>query len=213
MTSAEYIRKCPDCGGTNLLIQKDKGEAICRDCGLVIEEKMIDLGQEWREFNEDQASKRRRTGAPMTWSVDSEEPIIIEENNEIRIVKIGHFIDSLMNANKRKIKLFENKFEILKLNSETRAVSFDEDYDISFRKITEVIRHPVEEVYEIITEAGRKVCVTESHSVFTVENNKVKEIKVSQIKEGTFLVAPKEMPELENFASELNLLNESKVIG
>src|SRR3989339_759306 len=64
---AEYIKKCPECGGTNLLIQKDKGEAICRDCGLVIEEKMIDFGQEWREFS-DEESKRRRTGAPMTFT-------------------------------------------------------------------------------------------------------------------------------------------------
>lgn len=62
----EYIKKCPECGGTKLLIQKDKGEAICRDCGLVIEEKMIDFGQEWREFSDEQSSKRRRTGAPMS---------------------------------------------------------------------------------------------------------------------------------------------------
>lgn len=66
--STEYIKKCPECGGTNLLIQKDRGEATCRDCGLVIEEKMIDLGQEWREFDKDQASKRRRTGSPMTFT-------------------------------------------------------------------------------------------------------------------------------------------------
>src|SRR3989339_661777 len=66
--ASEYIKKCPDCGGTNLLIQKDRGEATCRDCGLVIEEKMIDFGQEWREFSDEQASKRRRTGAPMSWT-------------------------------------------------------------------------------------------------------------------------------------------------
>ncbi len=65
---AEYIKKCPECGGANLLIQKDKGEAICRDCGLVIEEKMIDFGQEWREFSDEQSSKRRRTGAPMSYT-------------------------------------------------------------------------------------------------------------------------------------------------
>jgi len=61
-----YIEKCPECGSLNLAILRDKGEVVCRDCGLVIEEKLIDFGQEWREFNEDQASKRRRTGAPMT---------------------------------------------------------------------------------------------------------------------------------------------------
>jgi transcription initiation factor TFIIB len=62
----QYKKKCPECGSTDLIIQRDKGEAVCRGCGLVIEEKMIDFGQEWREFDSDQASKRRRTGAPIT---------------------------------------------------------------------------------------------------------------------------------------------------
>ena len=64
----QYIKKCPECGGINLILNKDKGEMICRDCGLVIEEKMVDFGQEWREFDHDQADKRRRTGAPMTFT-------------------------------------------------------------------------------------------------------------------------------------------------
>ena len=63
-----YIKKCPECGGINLVLNKEKGEVICRDCGLVIEEKMVDFGQEWREFDPEQADKRRRTGAPSTWT-------------------------------------------------------------------------------------------------------------------------------------------------
>ena len=63
-----YIKKCPECSGINLLLNKEKGEVICRDCGLVIEEKMIDFGQEWRDFDSDQGEKKRRTGSPMKWS-------------------------------------------------------------------------------------------------------------------------------------------------
>jgi len=65
---SDYVKKCPECGGINLFWNKDKGEVICKDCGLVVEEKMIDFGQEWREFDSDQADKRRRTGAPMTYT-------------------------------------------------------------------------------------------------------------------------------------------------
>ncbi len=65
---SSYIKKCPECGGINLVFNKDKGEIICKDCGLVIEEKMIDFGQEWQEFDHEQAEKRRRTGAPMTYT-------------------------------------------------------------------------------------------------------------------------------------------------
>ena len=63
-----YIKKCPECGGINLILNKSKGEVICRDCGLVIEEKMVDFGQEWREFDHEQADKMRRTGAPLTFT-------------------------------------------------------------------------------------------------------------------------------------------------
>jgi len=65
---ANYIKKCPECAGINLILNKEKGEVICRDCGLVIEERMVDFGQEWREFDSDQADKKRRTGAPMTYT-------------------------------------------------------------------------------------------------------------------------------------------------
>ncbi|HII30388.1 hypothetical protein COT48_04225 [Candidatus Woesearchaeota archaeon CG08_land_8_20_14_0_20_47_9] len=65
---AEYIKKCPECGGINLFWNKEKGEVICKDCGLVIEDKMVDFTQEWREFDSDQAEKRRRSGAPMTYT-------------------------------------------------------------------------------------------------------------------------------------------------
>jgi len=63
-----FVKKCPECGGINLFYNKEKGEIICRDCGLVVEDKMVDFGQEWREFNGESADKQRRTGAPMSYT-------------------------------------------------------------------------------------------------------------------------------------------------
>jgi len=65
---ADYVKKCPECGSLNLFFNRDKGEIICRDCGLVVEEKMVDFGQEWQESEPEQAAKKRRTGAPMTYT-------------------------------------------------------------------------------------------------------------------------------------------------
>src|SRR3989344_756704 len=202
---APYIKKCPECGGINLLLNKEKGEMICRDCGLFIEEKMVDFGQEWREFDHDQADKRRRTGAPMTFSVDYNEPIMIEIDGGIKLVKIGEFVDGLMGKNKDKVHVLGNHLEVLQLNQELRAVSFDDDYDIGFRLISEVSRHPVDDIFEITTETGKKVRVTGSHSVFTVKDNKVVPIKVDGLEEGVFLVAPKTLPVIESKEKELNL--------
>ena len=65
---SDFVKKCPECGGINLFWNKDKGEVICKDCGLVVEEKMVDFGQEWREFDSSDGDKKRRTGAPMTYT-------------------------------------------------------------------------------------------------------------------------------------------------
>jgi len=63
-----FIKKCPECGGINLFWNKDKGEVICKDCALVIEDKMVDFGQEWREHDAEDADRKRRTGAPRTYT-------------------------------------------------------------------------------------------------------------------------------------------------
>ncbi len=65
-----YIKKCPECGGINLFVNREKGEIICKDCGLVVEDKMVEFGQEWREFESEGSGEQRhrRTGAPMTYT-------------------------------------------------------------------------------------------------------------------------------------------------
>ena len=68
MARRDMVKKCPECGGINLFWNKDKGEIVCKDCGLVIEDKMVDFGQEWREFDSDTGQSKRRTGAPMTYT-------------------------------------------------------------------------------------------------------------------------------------------------
>jgi transcription initiation factor TFIIB len=59
------IRECPECTSKNIYRNSEKGETICRDCGFVIEDRMVDFSQEWRDFSDDGGGEsRRRTGAP-----------------------------------------------------------------------------------------------------------------------------------------------------
>src|SRR3989344_5957799 len=57
---------CPDCKSTKIIRDSEKGDIICQNCGLVIGEEEIDLGKEWRSF-EDQFEERARTGSPMKY--------------------------------------------------------------------------------------------------------------------------------------------------
>ncbi len=61
-----FIKKCPECGSMKLSYDDQKGEIICKNCGLVVEKEMVDFGQEWRNFNEGGGEQRGRSGAPLS---------------------------------------------------------------------------------------------------------------------------------------------------
>jgi transcription initiation factor TFIIB len=57
--------ECPECGG-NLVVDEERGETVCEDCGLVVEEESIDRGPEWRAFGSEESEQKSRVGAPTT---------------------------------------------------------------------------------------------------------------------------------------------------
>ena len=59
-----YVKKCPECGSSNLVYDSSRGEVICGDCGLLVEEKMVDTSHELRAF--DKSEKKSRGGAPIS---------------------------------------------------------------------------------------------------------------------------------------------------
>ncbi len=61
--------RCPECGGTNLIHDYDTGETVCGDCGLVIQDVMMDKGPEWRAFTQEEKESRSRVGIPTSFSV------------------------------------------------------------------------------------------------------------------------------------------------
>ncbi|MBN88628.1 hypothetical protein CMO95_03490 [Candidatus Woesearchaeota archaeon] len=61
------VVSCPDCKSTNLNVDRTKGEVTCNTCGLIVEEDMIDAGQEWREFS-GEGQDGRRAGAPSSYA-------------------------------------------------------------------------------------------------------------------------------------------------
>ena len=65
--SNTQITKCPECGTKRLFFNKDRGEVICRSCGYVVEDKMVDFGQDWRDFDESGGESKSRVGAPVTY--------------------------------------------------------------------------------------------------------------------------------------------------
>jgi len=65
----ERIRECPECNSKNIVTDPKRAELYCADCGVVIAENIVDLGPEWRSYDEEQAAKRIRTGPPMSYRI------------------------------------------------------------------------------------------------------------------------------------------------
>lgn len=58
--------ECEECGSTDFVSDAKRGETICGLCGLVVDERIIDQGPEWRTFADDNG-QRIRTGAPASF--------------------------------------------------------------------------------------------------------------------------------------------------
>lgn len=63
------MKKCPECSSENIITDPTHAELYCGDCGIVIAENIVDFGPEWRVFDAEQASKRVRTGPPMSYRI------------------------------------------------------------------------------------------------------------------------------------------------
>ncbi len=58
--------KCKMCGSENIIYDSDTGEYVCQNCGTVVSQETIDIGQEWRAFGAEQMERRARTGSPLS---------------------------------------------------------------------------------------------------------------------------------------------------
>lgn len=56
------IDTCPEC---NSRVRTEDGEAVCEHCGLVVDDRPLDHGPDWR-YTSDPDDSERRTGAPLT---------------------------------------------------------------------------------------------------------------------------------------------------
>ncbi len=59
------VKRCPECGSINLVSDAHLGEIICNDCGLVVEDKMVDSGVD-PSGAFDKNEKKGRGGEPIS---------------------------------------------------------------------------------------------------------------------------------------------------
>lgn len=124
-------------------------------------------------------------------SVTGDTPIIISENGKTRRVNIGDWIDERMGVSGVEIEYHEDRdMELLKLSDEVTIPTVDLDGEVTWGKITAITRHdPGKELYKVKTLGGRKVIVTESHSllIWDHEEKKFQRKSTPEVKVGDFV--------------------------
>ncbi|MFQ6084325.1 MAG: AAA family ATPase, partial [Candidatus Aminicenantia bacterium] len=124
-------------------------------------------------------------------SLPYDEKIVVLENNLVKRKEIGGVVESG--------------------NKDIKVLSFDEDGKIKFSKVTDLIKHKNRsKILEVTTRSGRKIKVTDYHSLFTLNGNKIENIKTSEIiPEKTYIAIPRKIPLLGNI-EKIDLLSELK---
>ncbi|MDH5419155.1 MAG: transcription initiation factor IIB [Candidatus Bathyarchaeota archaeon] len=59
---------CPECESKNLVMDMERGELVCENCGLVIEENILHQGAEWTAFTQQERNSKERVGVPTRYS-------------------------------------------------------------------------------------------------------------------------------------------------
>ena len=120
-------------------------------------------------------------------SVTGDSKIIVKENDNIRTISIKEFIDKKIDA---------------------EVISLDEKGKIIFVKPLNYIKHKVKkDIYEIKTSTGRKIKVTQDHSLFSLGENGLREIKPAELVENkSFIAVPRVLPIDGKEIKEINLV-------
>ena len=61
--------RCPECRTETVVMDMDRQESVCSECGLVLSEKPIDRGPEWRSYDATEQYEKSRVGRPLTESM------------------------------------------------------------------------------------------------------------------------------------------------
>ena len=142
-------------------------------------------------------------------SVTGDTPIIIMENNNIKRINIGDWIDSHLKLNSSSIEHHEERqMELLKLKEKVYIPTTDFDGKVNWGEITAITRHdPGNELYEIKTKSGRNVIVTESKSllIFDTNTNKLVHTSTPNVKVGDLVPVTKSIAKLEDINLDLDL--------
>nr|WP_295607716.1 transcription initiation factor IIB [uncultured Methanobrevibacter sp.] len=142
---------CPQCGSTELIGDYERAEVVCANCGLVIDENLVDMGPEWRAFDHEQRDKRTRVGAPITYTIHDKglSTMIDWRNKDI----YGRDIPARNRAQWYRLRKWQRKIRISGATERNLAFALSElDRDSSRLGLPRSVREAASVVYRSAVE-------------------------------------------------------------
>lgn len=133
-------------------------------------------------------------------SVAPWEELLIQDGDGIgHTVKIGEWIDNLLNKHNDKIvHIPENRTQYLELEKPVKIVTSDNDGHVTWEDVTAVMRHlPVGDLVKITTRSGRQVTATQQKSflIWDCMLGKLVETNGSDLKVGDLIPIANQIPD------------------
>ncbi len=128
-------------------------------------------------------------------SICPDEPLLVKMDGDLRILS-GE--DLMRHAEKSGKVIYDKNGKKRIVGLDLYTYAFDENQKIREQKVSMVIKHPSNKIKKIKTSSGREVKVTKSHSLFTLKDGKVTEIKTNELKEGDMIALPRKISIKEN---------------
>jgi transcription initiation factor TFIIB len=91
--------RCPACGGL-LVNDLQRGEVVCAQCGLVVAESTVDVGPEWRVFDEWEKKRRVRT-APLKLVVKTD--MAVKPEHGVQWRRLARFHSETLHGYERRL--------------------------------------------------------------------------------------------------------------
>ncbi|MEK6941837.1 MAG: LAGLIDADG family homing endonuclease, partial [archaeon] len=105
-------------------------------------------------------------------------------------------------------KIFREQIgKIVEEKKKLKVVTFDSDGRVIFADITEYIKHPLNgKMFELTTKTGRKIRITDKHSIFGLKELEIEPVTVYGLAEGKSVIAvPSRIPNISDGIKEINL--------
>lgn len=140
-------------------------------------------------------------------SVAGDTDIVYQNDGEFKTNTVGGLIDTMIEKYGR-----TNEFgrDILDSNPKNvKVFAMDKEGKVALAPVSRFIRHKVnKQMFEVETATGRKIKVTEDHSLFGLDaEGNLSSVKAKNLKLGDFITTPRILPFNEKPTESINLLN------